>query len=279
MVEVFPENSPPVAVLVIGNRVGNPQTDYYFHTLGTTDRESSVLDLQYEWDINGDGAWEREFDGQREITCRYAQTGKYPVRLRVTDSHAHAVVVQDTVSVYPGMHETGLMVDKRNFIPEYYATVRIGDLWWMQENLRVEIIPGPEGKPPPLVRLNYGGNPALSEAYGGLYRYKEVRYPICPKGWRLPTREEFQTMINLEAPNSLAPLLPGGSSEMHIIAGGYIDMNRQSMGFGSKTNFWLSDRSPAGVPYAWYIDKAKGESRAVLASEAYGYSVRCVKND
>ncbi len=275
-IEVFPENSPPNAVIVAGNRLGNLKSNYYFHSYGTSDRETSILDLKYQWDVNEDGLMEPEFDNLREINCHFATLGKHLVRLKVTDSHNDSSTATDTVHVYNGSHETGVMVDKRQFITEYYSTVKIGNLWWTQENMKVEIKPGPGGKPPALVRMNYAGDTTLTKRYGGLYDYNNVLYPICPKGWRLPTKAEFQEMVNLEAPNGFAPLLLGGSSEMHILMGGYIDLTKKSVGLKSVTNIWLADRNPL---YAWYIDIIKGEDRPVIVSSTYGYSVRCVKSD
>lgn len=278
-IQVFPENTPPQANLVAGNRIGNLRTLYFFHCLNSYDRETSMLDLNYQWDVDGDGSWEPEFENLREIHCRYPKAGAYLVRLKVTDDHDVSAYSSDSVFVFNGTHETGLLVDKRNFIAEYYPTVKIGNLWWMQENISIEIISGPQGKPPPLVRKCYNNDKSLCERYGGLYDYKNVRYPVCPAGWRLPTKAEFQEMINQEAPNSLAPLLFGGNSEMHLLMGGYIDMQGKSLGLGTIAQFWLADKSSYGVPYVWYIDSRKGENRAVMTSETYGYSVRCVKSD
>jgi PKD repeat protein len=274
--EIFPANTPPEPVLVLGNRFGNLQTEFFFHAYGTHDRQTSILDLKYQWDVNGDNQWEPEFDNLREIFYQYKQTGKYRVRLKVTDSHEDSSIASDTVIVYAGQHETGLLADKRNFIPDYYGIVRIGNLWWMQENLKIEI--EKSDKSPGLERMCYGAEPDLCYQYGGLYHYYSSG-SICPEGWRLPTRAEFQSMVNLEAPNSLAPLLLGGSSELHFMLTGYVDAELHSTGFGTITQFWLGSFGSNGSPFVWYFAPAKGENRAVLTSRTFGYSVRCVKPD
>ncbi|MFA5817438.1 MAG: FISUMP domain-containing protein, partial [Bacteroidales bacterium] len=278
-IEVFPENSPPQAVLVVGSKVGNFQTNFFFHSYGTRDRETSILDLKYQWDVNGDGQWEPEFNNLQEIFYQFNKTGKHLVRLKVIDAHEDSAIASDTVFIYAGQHETGLLVDKRRYPSDYYGIVRIGNLWWMQENLRIEIEPGSGGgKPPGILRGCYGGDPTLCDRYGGLYLYGYGKNG-CPKGWRLPTKAEFQEMVNLEAPNSLAPLLLGGSSELHFLMSGYIDTEHHSVGFGTVAQFWLADLTTSGFPYVWYIDKAKGENRPAMTSQTYYYSVRCVKSD
>ena len=280
--EIFPENASPEAVVFAGSHVGNPHTEYFFSSYGTSDRESSVLDLRYRWDVNEDGEWDPVYDNQRQITCHFMGPGKHVVRLKVIDDHDNTSLAEDSVTVFAGDHETGLLADKRNFIPDYYGIVKIGNLWWMQENIRIEIEPGPNGTPPPLIRWCYKGEEWNCRAYGGLYNYEAVNYPqggICPDGWHLPTRAEFQDMVDCASPGSMSPLLYGGSSEMHIHLPGYIGFDRKSTGQGSITQFWLADRSVSGQPYVWYIDRAKGENRAVITSKTAGYSVRCVKSD
>lgn len=276
-IRVFPENSPPVPVLVVGSRVGNLQTEFFFHSFGTTDRETFMTDLTYEWDVNEDGQWDSEFKNLRSIKFLYNRTGKHRIRLKVTDAHDDSVIATDTVSVYAGQHETGLFTDKRPWIADYYGMVKIGNLWWMQQNLFIEIKPTKEN-PVGIPRMCYGGDSAWCDRYGGLYDYSYIS-GLCPDGWRLPTRIEFQEMVTREAPNSLMQLLLGGSSELHLLLGGYIDIQGKSVGSGNSAHFWLLDTNGYGIPYAWYIDKSKGENRSVLVSRGYGFSVRCVKSE
>ncbi len=274
-VQVFPLNSTPVAVLVVGNKIGNLQTDYYFNALNSSDRETSILDLKYQWDLDGDGVWDSEFNNLREITYRFNTLGKHLVKLKVTDANEDFDLKSDTVSVFAGTHETGLLVDRRRIPSDYYSTVKIGNLWWMQENLRIYIEPSKDN-PNGIRRLCYGNDDNLCEQYGGIYQYGPAIH-ACPAGWRLPTKAEFQELVTQEASESLAKLLLGGSSEMHVRLTGYVDIKGKSTGYGTATHFWLSDLTNSGIPNAWYIDKVKGESKPVLTSKTYGYSVRCVK--
>jgi len=282
--EVFPLNSLPLPVLIIGSPVGNLQTNFYFNASYSSDRETSESKLKYQWDIDGDGLWDTEFDNFGDLFYQYTKTGTYLVRLKVTDGHEDSVIKSDTVHVYNGQHETGLLKDDRTEPPMYYGTVKIEDLWWMQQNIRIALKETKEH--PSLNRQSYyPQNPSWCNQYGGLYYFTAVSYPtgICPEGWRLPTKADFQEMVNRESPNSISPLLVGGSSEMHILMTGYIEMRVNqiplSTGFGSCTDFWLADSYPYGNRSVWYIEKTKGVNQDFIVGQTQGFSVRCVKSD
>jgi uncharacterized protein (TIGR02145 family) len=279
LIEILPANSPPVPVLILGNRIGNLQSNFFLNSYGTHDAETSIMDLKYQWDVNDDGVWDDQFNDQLEISCHFNQIGEHLIRLKVTDTHNDSAIAVDTVFVFGGHHETDILIDKRRYPRDYYGIVKIGNLWWMQENLKIEIEPG--DKPAALIRMCYDGKQTRCARYGGLYNYSAVQYPfggICPKDWRLPTKAEFEEMVALEAPKSITQLLLGGSSELHILLGGYISLGQKSIGFGNVTHLWLSDISGYGLPSAWYIDKAINENRPVTVSQTYGFSVRCVKS-
>ena len=104
--------------------------------------------------------------------------------------------------------ETDSITDTRN--GRVYRVVRIGDQWWMQENLNIgNIISG--GQVPAdnstIEKYCYNNNNNLCDVYGGLYRWDEMMdyHPsdrnnpgkvrgICPEGWHIPTDEEWKEL-------------------------------------------------------------------------------------
>jgi uncharacterized protein (TIGR02145 family) len=90
-----------------------------------------------------------------------------------------------------------------------YATVKIGDQWWMAENLKVTHYRN--GNEIPNVTdtsewrglftgayCNYDNNPANAAVYGHLYNWYAAHGSgiIAPAGWHVPTDDEWQTLAD-----------------------------------------------------------------------------------
>lgn len=98
--------------------------------------------------------------------------------------------------------EAGSFVDERD--GRTYRTVRIGDQVWMAENLDYgRMVPGYRDELAVGEKWCYDNNEALG--YGGLYT-QETALASCPKGWHVPTDDEWRTLTQTLGGGALASL-------------------------------------------------------------------------
>lgn len=99
--------------------------------------------------------------------------------------------------------ETGTVTDASH---NTYKTVKIGNQWWMAENLRATNYNN--GSAITLVTDNsnwysggyfyswYNNDSSNKEKYGALYTWGVATKDICPTGWHIPTKSEWTELIN-----------------------------------------------------------------------------------
>jgi uncharacterized protein (TIGR02145 family) len=197
-----------------------------------------------------------------------------------------------------------------------YKTVKIGNQWWMAENLAVTRfnngslltfvdISSPDSAwasvtVPAYTTLNNG-------QYGNLYNYAAVEnvQNIAPAGWHVPTDEEWKTMeheigmaqeqvdalgwrganeaIKLASLNAIgwpedAPLFGTDEYGFNAKPGGC----RSFLGatnFPGILSFWWSASVNGNEVWYRYIDANQTRIFRQHTYKGYGMSIRCVKNN
>ena len=181
-----------------------------------------------------------------------------------------------------------------DFDGNLYPTVKIGDQWWIAENLRVST--NQQGDQ--IARYCYQDDEANCLEFGGLYNWdtamdgghQEGAQGLCPDGWHIPSDADwmtlFETLGGVEvaaglmkttgtevwaAPNTGASNLSGFNG---LPAGGGFS-GAPYEGFGYGVHYWSSTENgdKAGLP-TLHFEGAEvlllNESKELLIS------VRCV---
>ena len=189
-----------------------------------------------------------------------------------------------------------------------YRGVRIGDLVWMNENLRVTKFN--DGTDIPLVTDqtewllsttpaycwygNAAGNSYSAVACGALYNWYTVNTgKLCPAGWRVPTEEDWKDLITeLGGPDMagsklketgtkhwMIPNLADNESGFTALPGGYRYIIFEKMGL--EGHWWSSSEIDADMAGGPGVGNAVAFCHWYDSAYAYkriGKSVRCVKD-
>jgi uncharacterized protein (TIGR02145 family) len=188
-----------------------------------------------------------------------------------------------------------------------YKTIKIGNQWWMAENLKVTHYRN--GDPIPNVAdnstweglstgayCNYNNDEGNVATYGRLYNWFAVvdSRNIAPAGWHVPTDAEWQTLVDYLGGSAIAGGKMKETSTTHwnspntgatnesgftALPGGYCYyFDGTFFGMGYFAFFWSSTETEtySGYVLAHYL--SYGGTRIVRDSyhERKGFSVRCV---
>lgn len=179
-----------------------------------------------------------------------------------------------------------------------YHPVVIGSQTWLRENLDIGTMiqanqnPGNNSTIEKYCYNNDADNCAL---YGGLYQWNEamgyVLTPgakgICPDGYHIPTREEFDLLI-LEIGNNSTALKASGqgleagagtnTSGFSALLGGIRAAAGNSTVINQMTFFWHSNASGEDMAHTTYMYNHNNIIYPGLSYKESGFSIRCIKN-
>ncbi len=226
----------------------------------------------------GIGTLQFSIDGGETFTSQNTfedlPPGEYEVIVRDLENctKSRTVVVED--GKYAVIH------DERD--GNVYNAIRVGEQWWMAENLRFNN----SGS------SCYENEPENCEKYGRLYTWYSAINNACPAGWHVPGDadwKEFELNLGVAEEvlddegyrgdnHAVNKILPDGSTEFDLIWSGshisdsYIYLNKAAF-------FWTSTEV-ANQNTAWFRSlrtEQNGINRARYSKE-YSFSVRCIKD-
>lgn len=160
--------------------------------------------------------------------------------------------------------QDGSITDRRD--GKTYKTVKIGAQTWMAENLAYETGDS----------WCYDNRESNCLKMGRIYPESNLRY-ICPEKWKLPSKEDVETLINGVGRNEVKYLLNAYYGGLAGAGDG-----EEGVWFTSDISFVTSTtdyNNPYGrMPYVLSIDGNKAYVQS-LNGNIIGYSVRCILND
>ena len=193
--------------------------------------------------------------------------------------------------------ETGSITDGRD--SEYYQTVKIGDYWWMADNLRYGTrINGSQNQTDNSIteKYCYGDSESNCDSYGGLYQWNELMnystvemtQGVCPDGWHVPSEDEWQELeiylgmdpsdaasVGLRGTDQGTQLKAGGSSGFEALMAGKRNTSAVFENLGTYTTFWTSSGTNRTLSSSW----AQIYNGGTYDDENNGFSLRCVRED
>ena len=176
----------------------------------------------------------------------------------------------------------GTLYDSRN--DKTYKTVVIGEgesaQEWMAENLNIKEVNK--------YGFCYDNQPYYCELYGMLYPW-ETAQKMCPEGWRLPSKEDFEKLSE-NMGNSFTEGTRLRSKEgwphkdgtdnfgFNALPAGYKLASNDFRNMGEGAYFWTSSQTEDGQPLSFsLIDMFDAESVSIN-DRRYALSIRCLKD-
>ncbi|MFH0843542.1 MAG: FISUMP domain-containing protein [Bacteroidota bacterium] len=211
--------------------------------------------------------------------------------------------------------QTGTFTDNRD--SKTYKWVEIGDQIWMAENLSYLPFVSSYTSDTGIYVFNYTGTSAdiarkqeEYKKYGCLYSW-EIALEVCPDGWHLPSRDEWEELEETIVLNSeviyrskkyyayygdflkeaesnywSSPLnKPNNATSFSALPAGYhfrtFDSSSNKdiyfLGMGTYTGFWSSTTFS---DFSFVIALSSGTRDMIknVSEKNYGYSIRCLKD-
>lgn len=222
------ENLPPQPAFVISIPYGNTETQFYFNCWSSSDDHTAPTSLLHRWDWNSDGNWDTPYTFDKEFYHQFDQPGSYTITLQAKDEQTKTSITQGSLNVSHFDNVTGHIEDIRD--NQLYGTVKIGSQWWMAENLNFDV---PEKTESGLYTTRcLFEEDEWCEKVGKMYHLASIvddqfdnkRIDVCPSGWRIPSKSDWDVLFEE---------LGGTSNAKELLFGESADFNGVFLGYGS----------------------------------------------
>ncbi len=162
-----------------------------------------------------------------------------------------------------------------------YPVIAVNMTTWMAQNL--EVTSDRKGN-----NVNYffpNENTELVETYGLLYDYENA-CKVCPKGWRLPTNQEWEELLRFQTTTNADDFKDSqfwdgeqntNGSNFSARPAGIGNSQEHPNRFGELSIFWSVDKEEDHFIWSYRFEKESDEIIKASQHPTYAFSVRCVK--
>ncbi len=183
-----------------------------------------------------------------------------------------------------------------------YNVIQIGGQCWMKENLRTTKYK--DGSPIPTYLSNsewydatygayavYDNDPVYSYTFGEFYNYYAVATGnLCPDGWHIPTKSEWDALLTAIGGESAAGALKAtttwdapntgatNSSGFTALGSGFRVLDGSFYGLGLEGHFWSSTETADGGAFHLILSSTQAEGYIEGYPKNNGFSCRCIKD-
>ena len=295
-----PKNTPPKASFSISPDTGDKSTIFQFDASACSDHEDPDSVLEVRWDWENDGSWDSGYSTEKTATHQYPIEASFIINMEVRDTGGLSdsttlELVVETV--------TGLITDIDGNV---YQIIKIGDQWWMAENLKVthyrngDAIPNVIGHSvwSNLTSGAYASYDFIHDniaIYGLFYNWYAIddSRGLAPEGSHVPTQDEWQTLIDFlggfpvaggkmkeagtahwNSPNTGAT----NESGFTALPGGYRPIWGEFTHMGYLARFYSSTEEDIHRAQGRYLYFESSAIMRLALDKHCGFSIRCVRD-
>ncbi len=187
------------------------------------------------------------------------------------DTDAQSTTIKDVSSNANTNSNFSIFIDTRD--GKTYPSVLIGNQTWLAKNL--------EFKPDTGQYWAYNNEDKFVAQYGYLYTWETAKN-VCPSGWHLPSKEEFEKLLENVGGNesnvAYKALLPSGNSGYSVVFTG-LRLRSDYGPEGVGACLWSSSEDSKRIGWGFGVGSSNQKAGIRPAfNKKYGLSVRCLKD-
>lgn len=151
-----------------------------------------------------------------------------------------------------------------------YKAITFQNISWMSEPLRFKTKDS-----------KCYGNRASCKFYGRMYNWDDANH-VCPKGWKLPSVDEWNTLIQMFGGynNAGGSIADTDSSLFKVKFGFPPNMYGRFADDANEMHFWSSSQNDTNTAWHYFIEKDKlPYISKTFISKNYSLNCLCVKNE